>query len=101
MDKIMAPIYSLMTKFSELIYSLGLPLGFATGILMVIAGVLLAFFGYKFKKITLFLIGALLGSSFGLFLGSLVGNENIYVTILLTLLFGLIGAFLIYYLYYV
>ena len=100
MNEILSPLYNIMAETNKTIFSLGDFTGFVIGLILIASVLALAFWGYKLKKITLAIIGFIIGASLGVLINKLIKTDNTVITTILIIMFGIIGASLNYFLYY-
>ncbi len=100
MSEIMASFYNFFKNINSFIYSFGNNAGFLTGIILIISGILLLFWGYRIKKIALMLIGVIFGISLGFYLGEYVFKATIDITLILAISLGIVCALSTFFLYF-
>ena len=93
MSEIFQSIYSILDNVTEIINSLfGKYTGLGTSIILILSGILLLFWGYKLKKLTLIIIGFIFGISLAIIIADILKlNNNIALILMITLgiIFGI------------
>ncbi|MBN2546052.1 MAG: DUF4203 domain-containing protein [Spirochaetes bacterium] len=97
--KIHSPVYDILNKLNDIIYSYGKSTGFITGLILIMSGILLAFWGYRLKKIALLLLGFLIGALIGFYLGNIIDPKSAMLAILLALVLGIVTSLFVNFLY--
>jgi|GEM_PF-2760863 len=99
MNKILEPFYNMIMKINEVIFSLGNVTGILAGFIILLIGILLAFWGYRLKKIALLVIGFIIGFTIGLMVAD-INNIDLKFKIIIALISGISSALIIYFLYF-
>jgi len=97
--KIHSPVYDIFTKLNEIIYSYGKSTGFITGLILVLSGILLAFWGYRLKKLALLLLGFLIGALIGFYIGNIIDPKSAMLAVLLAIVLGIVMSLFVNFLY--
>lgn len=97
MNKIWPNILNIINSINEIISSLGDSITITTALILLLASVLLFFWGYKVKKIALIVIGFCIGCSIGIFViefMKLTLTNEIILILVLGIIFGVFNYFL-------
>jgi hypothetical protein len=100
MSNLIDSFYRLFNSINKFIYSYGNSAGFLTGLILLTAGIILLFWGYRIKKIALIIIGAVFGISLGIYIGEQVLKTTIEITLILSISLGIICALSTYFIYF-
>ena len=95
MTEIFQSIYLILDNITGIIHSLfGKYTGLSTSLILILSGILLLFWGYKLKKITLVIIGFIFGTSLGVAISDLLNITNNNITIIIMVVLGITIAIL-------
>ncbi len=95
MAEIFQIVYSILDNITKIIYTLfGKYTGLSTSVILILSGILLLFWGYKLKKLTLVIIGLIFGISLGIIAADKLKINNTNLTLILIISLGIIFGIL-------
>ncbi len=102
MNDIFQSIYAILDNIRDIIYTLfGKPTLLSTSIILILSGILLAFWGYKLKKLALIIIGLVFGISLALIISDILKIQDNNITFILMIVFGIVFGILNLFFYFI
>lgn len=92
-------IVNFFNQINSFIFSLGKPTSLITGLIFILSGILLLFWGNRLKRVSLTLLGFTLGVIVGFYFSFLIVKESFILILIVILVFGLSFSLLVNFLY--